>query len=651
MIIYQVKCKVKHCPMPEPPKKVTPGMKIFLTDTTEDGMFTFCQLSEWNGNAEKEFKTYLERHQICGKVVSREEIPVTSLASAMDEGSENGLCPRSFDVLTLHHMMPFTCEPFSSAITEMRFVSHVKPETALRKCASLHSPDLTAEIARIVERKEQKFVGHPAVYAMCAERIRDAEKMTELMLFALRGAGHLASDRACSIDLCEGVFPSFALDDIYKTQSGSVVILKLDRMPEDNESFHRMSELQTLHTNLEHFASYANKHRSNVLTVFQFSGETQGLLELVRKTLGDAPLLTLREGVVPRAQAMRVLRGMAHERGVADTKTLGTCLPKGQKEFSASELETRFARWYDNHLATEAYPQYAVLQEKKQDDIPKRSDAMEELQSLIGLQDAKRIIAQANAFGAAQKLYRERGFAYRMPSLHMAFSGNPGTAKTTVARLAARIFKDSGILEKGELVEVGRGDLVGRYVGWTAKTVREKFEEAKGSVLFIDEAYALLDDKEGQFGDEAINTIVQEMENHRDDTVVIFAGYSEPMDRLFSRNAGLRSRVTFHVDFPDYSEDELLDIFRKVLRENGRAVTELTEQKVRRILRDGMARSDFGNGRFVRSLVEQALLAQASRIMAKPRDTVTDDDIRYLTADDFTEEESKPKERSIGFAV
>ena len=651
MMIYKVKCKVRGCPPPEPPKKVTAGMKIFLTAVAEDGTFTFCQLSEWNGNAEQEFSEYMKRHQISGKVILREEIPVGVLARAMEDGNENGLCPDVHEVLNLQHMMPFACEPFSSAITEMRFVSRMKAETVLKKSTALHSPDLTAELWRIVQRSEQPFVGHPAVYAFCAERIGEAENMTELMMLALHSVGHLRSDRACSIDLCRGVFPLFVLNDIYRTQSGSAVLLRIDRLPEDSdEMFGEMSELQVLTANLKHFADCARKHRGSVLTVFQFSEETKGLTELLRKSLDDAPLLTLREGPIPRALALQMLRKKAHERGVTEPKSLGTCLPGKQREFSASEVERCFEHWYDRYLTTEAYPQYAVLQEKEEK-LPQGPSAMEELTALIGLQDAKRIIAQANAFGAAQKLYRERGFESRMPSLHMAFSGNPGTAKTTVARLAARIFKESGILEKGELVEVGRGDLVGRYVGWTAKAVREKFEAAKGSVLFIDEAYALLDDKENQFGDEAINTIVQEMENHRSDTVVIFAGYKEPMDKLLSRNAGLRSRVSFHIDFPDYSEEELLDIFRMVLHQNGRMVTELTEQKVRRILHQAMSRSDFGNGRFVRSLVEQALLAQASRIMAKPREAVTDDDIRYLTADDFTEEEKKPKARPIGFAV
>lgn len=155
------------------------------------------------------------------------------------------------------------------------------------------------------------------------------------------------------------------------------------------------------------------------------------------------------------------------------------------------------------------------------------------------------------------------------PAMHMVFTGNPGTAKTTVARLFARIMRENGLLSRGHLVEVGRGDLVGKYVGWTAQTVQKKFEQAEGGVLFIDEAYALVDDRSGSYGDEAINTIVQEMENHRDDMVVIFAGYPDRMEEFLQKNPGLRSRIAYHVPFADYSVEELCSIAALTARKKG----------------------------------------------------------------------------------
>ena len=153
-------------------------------------------------------------------------------------------------------------------------------------------------------------------------------------------------------------------------------------------------------------------------------------------------------------------------------------------------------------------------------------------------------------------------------SQHMLFTGNPGSAKTTVARLMAEILKQEGVLETGHFVECGRADLVGKYVGWTAQIVQKKFREAVGGILFIDEAYALVDDT-NSFGAEAINTIVQEMENRRDNVIVIFAGYPDKMEHFLSENEGLRSRIAFHLDFPDYNAEEMLQILELMVKNKG----------------------------------------------------------------------------------
>lgn len=167
----------------------------------------------------------------------------------------------------------------------------------------------------------------------------------------------------------------------------------------------------------------------------------------------------------------------------------------------------------------------------------------------------------------------DRGIQKERASFHMVFTGNPGTAKTTVARLFAEIMKDEKVLPTGNFVEVGRAELVGDHVGATAPLVKRKFKEAQGGVLFIDEAYSLCDSYENGFGDEAINTIVQEMENHRDDVIVIFAGYPEPMQKFLDRNSGMLSRIAFHVKFEDYSIDELCDITKLLLSRKQMTIT------------------------------------------------------------------------------
>lgn len=162
-------------------------------------------------------------------------------------------------------------------------------------------------------------------------------------------------------------------------------------------------------------------------------------------------------------------------------------------------------------------------------------------------------------------------------SMHMLFSGNPGTAKTTVARLLSQVLKEEEVLKYGHIVECGRQDLVGKYVGWTAQIVESKFQAARGGILFIDEAYSLVEDNR-TYGAEAINTIVQEMENYRDEVIVIFAGYPEKMKEFLEQNEGLASRIAFHLNFPDYSPVELTQILDLMLEKSEYRMDERTRK-------------------------------------------------------------------------
>ena len=196
-------------------------------------------------------------------------------------------------------------------------------------------------------------------------------------------------------------------------------------------------------------------------------------------------------------------------------------------------------------------------------------------------------------------------------------------------------MKDNGILSTGRLVEVGRGDLVGKYVGWTAPTVKAKFEDAKGGVLFIDEAYSLVDDRDGLYGDEAINTIVQEMENHRDEVVVIFAGYPDKMEMFLEKNPGLRSRIAFHVPFADYDVDELCDIAKMIADKKGLRFTESALEKLKDNFTIAIEQPDFGNGRYVRNVIEKARMAQASRLLKMNLDDISREDIMTFSEEDI----------------
>lgn len=313
-----------------------------------------------------------------------------------------------------------------------------------------------------------------------------------------------------------------------------------------------------------------------------------------------------------------------------------------------SETEQADAEQSDTEaVETEwAFPEEDEIQEESPES---ETDAYTELSNLIGLSGAKEVIKRALDFFTVQKMFQEKGIRLKRPSMHMMFTGNPGTAKTTVARLFARIMKYNGLLENGELTEVGRADLVGRFIGHTAPQVKEVFERARGGVLFIDEAYSLVDDRNGSFADEAINTIVQEMENVRDDTVVIFAGYPDQMEKLLEKNPGLRSRISYHVPFSNYDTNELFAITELLTKENDMTLADGVKEKLSPIFDAFKNLPDFGNGRFVRNLFEQAIQKQASRLIQGDISKMATCEFATLTADDFDKPADVNRKMRIGF--
>lgn len=282
------------------------------------------------------------------------------------------------------------------------------------------------------------------------------------------------------------------------------------------------------------------------------------------------------------------------------------------------------------------------------------SDPLKELESLTGLSDVKGQIRSILNVLKVRKKCEEHGIKREPIALHMVFSGNPGTGKTTVARLLGKIYKESGLLSKGHFVEVSRAELVGKYVGHTAILVKKAFDKAKGGILFIDEAYSL-NNSDDAFGQEAVETIIKLMEDYRDDLAVIAAGYPGLMQELLDSNPGLRSRFPFVLKFPDYTGDELTDIFRCFCAKNNvHADFSVMRLIYSHFNREAAKRvKNFGNARYVRNYFEQMLLNQADRLY---RDGALDedgdlekDDLCYFSIDDIPDDKlvseltTKPK--------
>ena len=284
-------------------------------------------------------------------------------------------------------------------------------------------------------------------------------------------------------------------------------------------------------------------------------------------------------------------------------------------------------------------------------------DPMETLDKLIGLKTIKHDVKELTDFVRIQKMRKDQGLKSVPVSLHLVFTGNPGTGKTTVARILAKLYKQIGVLSKGQLVEVDRSGLVAGYVGQTALKTQEQIEKALGGVLFIDEAYALAQ-KDDAFGQEAIDTILKAMEDHRDDLVVIVAGYTKPMEKFINSNPGLKSRFNKYIEFPDYSVDELMDIFLMNCKKYDYILGEGVEKHVREMIvaRKLTKTENFANAREVRNLFEEIITNQARRIAAAKNPTQMDmmtidmEDLRDKDADGVPDgaESAAPAKESAG---
>ena len=248
-------------------------------------------------------------------------------------------------------------------------------------------------------------------------------------------------------------------------------------------------------------------------------------------------------------------------------------------------------------------------------------EVLEEMdRNLVGLQAVKRRIREMAALLVIDRLRNEMGLTSERPTLHMSFTGNPGTGKTTVALRIASILHRLGYIEKNQLVTVTRDDLVGQYVGHTAPKTKEVVKKALGGVLFIDEAYYLhRPENERDYGQEAIEVLLQVMESERHNLVVVMAGYKEPMNEFFLANPGMGSRIAHHIHFPDYSPDELMEIASMMIEQQGYAFSEEAEEAMRAYIERRVDQPRFAHGRSIRNAIERGSMRQAMRLFEADR--------------------------------
>ncbi|WP_445668097.1 AAA family ATPase [Paenibacillus sp. FSL H3-0333] len=265
-------------------------------------------------------------------------------------------------------------------------------------------------------------------------------------------------------------------------------------------------------------------------------------------------------------------------------------------------------------------------------------EIFQELDEMIGLEKVKELIYEIYALLQVEKLRQEMGLKVNHHVYHMVFKGNPGTGKTTVARIVAKLFQRMGVLSKGHLIEVERADLVGEYIGHTAQKTRDLVKKALGGILFIDEAYSLARGGDKDFGKEAIDCLVKMMEDKHSDLIIILAGYPDEMDMLLEANTGLPSRFPIKIEFDDYNVNELVLIAAKMAGERDYSLTTETVSKLKDIILDEkLDNIVFSNARFVRNVIEKSMRHQAVRLMSKPVKQLSKQELMTILPKDIAE--------------
>jgi SpoVK/Ycf46/Vps4 family AAA+-type ATPase len=309
--------------------------------------------------------------------------------------------------------------------------------------------------------------------------------------------------------------------------------------------------------------------------------------------------------------------------------------------FSAKELYSNILKQLDADIPALSKEKKEAEQpqtgQPQEDTGPHLEELLSQLNGLTGLENVKKQINQLVHFIQISNLRKQNGLKSAKLSHHLVFTGNPGTGKTTVARLLAQIYKELGVLSKGQLVETDRSGLVAGYIGQTAIKTKEMIDKAKGGILFIDEAYALAKESKNDFGQEAIDTLLKQMEDNREDFIVIAAGYPKKMEDFLNSNPGLKSRFSTTIEFEDYSMEQLLKILVQMAEEMDYQVSPdalpFIQEKLEADKKNSAAQ--FGNAREVRNLLEHALLCQASRLMQTSPASIDSQDLSMLLREDF----------------
>lgn len=583
-------------------------------------------------------------------MVKKTEVTIEEYKREISRDPYDAYSRKIFDKLCIDYRCGFF-DPFPFKLDEDVLDYKTLSKSACKRRAKeiLASKSFYEEIERIYAKENQKiYMGHPVHYLISAGDWGAAKDMYELLIAALTSNRRLVSNRVALLrDITKRAYRDDRYKQVIQAAEGGAVIIELkseDGMGQFATDFHEFTKLTGL---------LLEAQKKDTLFIFvEITGKSLKDNDALNNILTKADIIQITEGTGTPKEANNYLMELVkkvdfHSEDKSDVLEF---LPKAES-YSVTDIFNAYNAWYGSGLKNHVYKAYKEKKTFQVTVTKAESKPYEELQDMIGLAEVKAVINQVIAASKVLRVRERMGLSVESASLHMMFSGNPGTAKTTVARLLAKILKEEDAIKSGQFVECGRQDLVGKYVGWTARIVEEKFKEASGGVLFIDEAYALVDDS-NTYGAEAINTITQMMENYRNDVIVIFAGYPDKMQEFLNQNEGLKSRIAFHLDFPDYTADELTKIITLMSKNREYQIEEEALAYCREIFEGAVCGENFGNGRYARNVLEQAILRQADRIVnAAAGREISKEEICLLKREDFriVSQNGKKEGKRMGF--
>lgn len=571
-------------------------------------------------------------------IAEKQELSVQHFFQELNKSEENRYIESSRDVKEQLYLN------FSRGLwfKERKFyLKNFSKEEMLKNCEKLVvDNELKREIERIYQNSQDNSFGVPVQYIISVSNDEERSKVVEILLNSLKSNNRTIRGFYSVIDLMyknSAISPS-EIEKLFSISAGGAMVINGHFKILEDDVF---SEEQMI---TEQFAEQICKRACEVTSIICCKHKSQEMV--FKEYLRDFLLVEINDATIKNIEAKEFLKDYANKLDIEKIDGLLDMVDENIA-YNTNDLIKIFSKWRKDYVKNIQYPQYANLSKQEQIvENSKKESAINLLNEMVGLDGVKQTIENYLNYAKLQKACLANGAIVKNTCKHMCFVGNPGTAKTTVARYVAQVMKENGILKNGNIIEVSRGDIVSRYVGGTAPNVQELFKKAMGNVLFIDEAYSLCDGKEGMYGDEAINAIVQEMENRREDVIVIFAGYKNEMEKFLNKNSGLKSRIASIIEFPDYTEEELLSIADIQANKMDIDISQCKEV-IKEIITIGKKQdTNFGNGRFVRNILENARMKQASRLVKE--DKMYGSNLRIIKPDDFEVPTYKEK-RHMGF--